>query len=238
MRKILLSLSLIIISLITNGQTNTPPQAFKYQAVVRDNAGNPMGGIPVGFQVTIKSISCTGSPVYQEEFLANTNTYGLVNLSIGRGNNFTGDFNLINWGQNAHFIDISIDINGGNNYSPMTCTEMLSVPYALYASQSGGGPPGPQGVQGPATLLLSTILNPGNAQCSSGGIMIESGIDSNANNLLDLNEVLDTIGYVCNGDPSTDNQQILLFDYDSLSQNITLSLEMVVHKIFNYLHLD
>ena len=139
MRKILLSLSLIIISLITNGQTNTPPQAFKYQAVVRDNAGNPMGGIPVGFQVTIKSISCTGSPVYQEEFLANTNTYGLVNLSIGRGNNVTGDFNLINWGQNAHFIDISIDINGGNNYSPMTCTEMLSVPYALYASQSGGG---------------------------------------------------------------------------------------------------
>ena len=118
MKKIFISLYLVLFALIITAQT--PPQAFKYQAVVRDNSGNPMGGIPVGFQLTIKSTSCSGSPVYQEEFIVTTNSYGLVNLSVGRGSNATGDFDLINWGQNAHFIDVSIDINGASNYSPMT----------------------------------------------------------------------------------------------------------------------
>ena len=191
------------------GQDTSSPQAFKYQAIVRDNAGNTMNGILVGFQVTIKNNACDGSPVYQEVFTVLTNNYGLVNLSIGRGSNTTGDFSSINWGQNAHFIDISIDIDGGTNYSPMSCTEMLSVPYALYAEKSGGGPAGPQGEPGFSTVLSSTILDSSSSDCIAGGIRLESGIDSNFNNVLDLNEVLDTIGIICNGDPSTDNQQIL-----------------------------
>ena len=214
MKKILILFSFSLIISFVKGQDSPPPQAFKYQAIVRDNAGNTMNGVMVGFQITVKTNSCDGSPVYQEDFTVITNSYGLVNLSIGRGSNTTGDFNLINWGQNAHFIDISIDINGGTNYSPMTCTEMLSVPYALYAAKSGGGPPGPQGEQGLSTVLSSTVLDPSLNECIAGGIRIESGIDSNFNNVLDLNEVLDTIGVICNGDPSTDNQQILQFEYD------------------------
>ena len=68
-----------------------PPEAFKYQAIVRDTRGEPQGGISVSFQVTLKEISCTGTPVYQETFSVTTNDYGLVNLSIGNGNTTSGN---------------------------------------------------------------------------------------------------------------------------------------------------
>ena len=40
------------------------------------------------------------------------------------------------------------DPNGGTNYSIVGTTQLLSVPYALYAKNSGSSTPGPQGIQG------------------------------------------------------------------------------------------
>ena len=84
MKKILLAFIVLLVGTTLFGQNTPPPQAFKYQAVVRDNAGQPMGGIDVSFQITIKEVSCSGTIVYQEEHVSiPTNDYGLVNLDIG-----------------------------------------------------------------------------------------------------------------------------------------------------------
>ena len=99
-----------------------PPNAFKYQAIVRDVAGEPQGGINVSFEITIKSGSCTGTPVYQEQFSVTTNSYGLVNLSIGEGSVTSGIFDNISWGSLNHYLDVSMDIAGGIDFTPMTCS--------------------------------------------------------------------------------------------------------------------
>ncbi|SDX14683.1 DUF7151 family protein, partial [Flagellimonas zhangzhouensis] len=63
---------------------------------------------------------------------------------------------------------------------------------------------GPAGADGLKSLVVTTT-EPAGANCSAGGIKVESGIDDNGNGTLDLAEV-DSTEYVCNGDPSTDNQ--------------------------------
>ena len=158
MKRYILLLTTIISAIAMYGQTSPPPEAFKYQAIVRNVDGEPQGGINVSFQVTLKEISCTGAPVYQETFSVMTNDYGLVNLSIGNGNTVSGTFSSISWGASYHYIDVAMDINGGTDYTPMSCTQLLSVPYALYAKESGSGPPGPTGPQGPPTLVNTTLI--------------------------------------------------------------------------------
>ena len=112
-----------------------------------------------------------------------------------------------------------MDIAGGVDFTPMTCTKLLSVPYALYAKESGSGPPGPPGVAGPSTLLETTVLAPGDTNCIAGGIFLQSFVDSNSNGIYDAGfEVYDTIGYVCNGDPSTDDQIIDTLYVDIVSK--------------------
>ena len=52
----------------------------------------------------------------------------------------------------------------------------------------------------------------------AGGIFLQSFVDSNSNGIYDAGfEVYDTIGYVCNGDPSTDDQIIDTLYVDTVS---------------------
>lgn len=113
------------------------PQAFKYQAIARDNAGNILTGQNVSLQIKILSGSREGEVVYSETHSTITNSHGLINLSIGKGENRTGDINLVNWGNASHYIKVFIDPTGGNDYMEMGTSELLSVPYALYAQNSG-----------------------------------------------------------------------------------------------------
>ncbi|MEE1964467.1 hypothetical protein V1387_17385, partial [Allomuricauda taeanensis] len=66
------------------------------------------------------------------------------------------------------------------------------------------GPIGDQGPDGLANLVVTTA-EPAGANCSAGGIKVDTGIDDNGNGVLDLSEI-DSTEYVCNGDPSTDDQ--------------------------------
>ena len=91
--------------------------------------------------------------VYEESHSATTSQIGLVNLSIGEGTVMSGSFSTIDWGNHNYFIEVAVDINGGSNYIVMGSTQLRSVPYALYAENSGSSIPGPQGpigLTGPA----------------------------------------------------------------------------------------
>ncbi len=134
MKKFTLTFALtIIIALTTFAQ---PPQAFKYQAVVRDNAGEILQNQNVGIRISIHDETTLGTIVYQETFSETTNNFGLVNLQIGNGTPTIGTFTGIDWGSNSKFLEIEIDPTGGSNYSAMGTSELLSVPYALYSERS------------------------------------------------------------------------------------------------------
>lgn len=61
----------------------------------------------------------------------------------------SGDFTTVDWGGNSFFLEVEMDPTGGIAYQNMGTAQLLSVPYALYAENSGTpGPQGPAGADG------------------------------------------------------------------------------------------
>jgi len=132
MKKTLLS---VIITVLTFSVLMAQsPQSFKYQAVIRDNAGNIIEGQTVNVRITIKEGTSSGSTVYQETFTPTTNSYGLIFLNIGTGSPVIGVFSSIVWRNNDYFIQVEVD--AGSGYINMGTTQLLSVPYAFHANTS------------------------------------------------------------------------------------------------------
>ena len=126
------------------------PHSFKYQAIVRDANGSAMINSSVGVMINLFQDSCNGNNIYRESFVVTSNNYGLINLNIGEGSQISpNSLGSINWATGPYFIETAIDLTGtGSNHQVMTCNQLLSVPYALYAETSGSSTPGPQGIQG------------------------------------------------------------------------------------------
>ncbi|MFH2143498.1 MAG: hypothetical protein ABIJ97_13820, partial [Bacteroidota bacterium] len=113
------------------------PQSFKYQAVIRNGSGLVIPNQLVSIRIGIIEGLISGPLIYQEEHLVTTNDFGLVNLEIGNGNVVSGDFSLIPWGSDSYFVQIELDENGGTAFQLMGVSQLLSVPYSLYAERSG-----------------------------------------------------------------------------------------------------
>ena len=143
-----LILSFVAIATIAINSFGQAPEGFKYQAVVRDAGNTILNNQAVGMRMTIQQGSIGGVTVYSETFVATTNAYGLVNLEIGTGST-SYDFTTIDWANGPYFMETAVDITGGTSYTVMGTSQLMSVPYALYAKTSGNGQ-GPVGPQGPA----------------------------------------------------------------------------------------
>ena len=126
------------------------PQKMSYQAVIRDAANKLVVNKAIGMQVSILQGSVIGVAVYTETQKPNTNANGLVSLEIGGGAGFSD----IDWSKGPYFIKTETDPAGGTNYSITGTSQLLSVPFALYAEKSGTpglkGDKGDQGIQGVA----------------------------------------------------------------------------------------
>jgi Chaperone of endosialidase/Collagen triple helix repeat (20 copies) len=125
------------------------PQAFKYQAVIRDNAGKPIVSQLVSFRISILQGSIAGTNVYKETQSTTTNQEGLVSLNVGEGIS-SDSLSKVNWSGGSFFLKVEMDATGGTNYTQIGIAPILSVPMALYATNGPQGPQGPQGLQGPA----------------------------------------------------------------------------------------
>jgi len=134
-KTILLIVSIIFYCFHSTAQV---PQSFKYQAVARDASGEVIADQKVSFQISILQSSETGTSVYSETHVDSTNQFGLVTLEIGTGTT-TDDFTAIDWGNDAYFIQIEMDATGGTSYTLIGTSQLLSVPYALYAKSAGNG---------------------------------------------------------------------------------------------------
>jgi hypothetical protein len=110
---------------------------MSYQAVIRNASGTLVVSQAVGMQISILPGSETGTPVYVETHTPTTNSNGLVTLEIGGGTAITGTFEGIDWSTGIYFIKTETDPAGGTDYTITGTSQLLSVPYALYADSSG-----------------------------------------------------------------------------------------------------
>ena len=85
------------------------PQAFKYQAVVRDTGGLLIANQVISIRAAIVKDSANGTVVYQETHAVNSNEFGLISLEIGNGTTMIGAFEDIDWSAGHYFIKIEMD---------------------------------------------------------------------------------------------------------------------------------
>jgi hypothetical protein len=114
------------------------PQKMSYQSVIRKTDGSLVVNTSVGIKISILQGSANGTAVYVETQTTTTNANGLSTLAIGGGTPVTGTFTGINWASGTYFIKTETDPTGGTNYTINGTSQLLSVPYALYAGSSQG----------------------------------------------------------------------------------------------------
>ncbi|WP_312765207.1 collagen-like protein [Epilithonimonas sp.] len=150
MKKIVLIAAFALGTYMVSAQA---PEKMSYQAIVRNGSGQLLTNQNVAVRVSVLQGSAAGTSVYSERITGTTNVNGLVSLEIGSGTVLSGTFNTINWGGNSYYLKTETDPAGGTNYTITGTSQLLSVPYALYAKSSGGGG------GGSLTLPYTTVEN-------------------------------------------------------------------------------
>lgn len=127
--------TLTIVAIIAYNIVAQIPQKMSYQCVVRNTNGALVINQSVGIRISILQRTITGTVVYQETYNPNpqTNANGLLSLEIGGGLAITGTFSEIDWSSGPYFLKTETDPTGGTNYTIIGTSQLLSVPYAMYA---------------------------------------------------------------------------------------------------------
>ena len=113
------------------------PQKFNYQGIARDTKGNPMAQQRMTLKLTVLPTSDATAGEYEEIQSVTTNEFGLYNLQIGNGTPVKGEMKAVKWETGNKYIKVAIDPKGGYDFVDAGTTQLLSVPYAIYADKAG-----------------------------------------------------------------------------------------------------
>ena len=211
--RLLFTTFLALVSLALFSQS---PEKINYQSIVRDLAGNVIQNQPISLRMSILSDSINGTIVYQETFQPTTNNFGLVNIKIGEGTPVIATMSSVDWSNGPFFLESAVDVTAGTNYVVVSTSQFMSVPYALYASESPLDTTQVQNIVNQQTnnfldstsiqnMIDSSVLNIDSTLIASWGY-----IDSNSimilinNNSLDSNTIQNMIdNSIVNIDSST-----------------------------------
>jgi hypothetical protein len=160
------TLFILLSTLVVKAQT--PPNAFNYSAVARNAAGQPIATATIGIQITILKTSPTGASQYSENHFVNTDAFGLFNLVIGAGAIQSGSMATIDWSTDNYYLKVGMDATGGKNFLTMGTTQLLSVPYAMYAKSAGS-------VSGGSGITITSVSLAGDTLYLSNGQTFVAG---------------------------------------------------------------
>lgn len=129
--------SLLTLLMAMNIAFAQAPQSFNYQGVARNNTGTPLANQSISVRASIITGSVSGTVQYAETQAATTNQFGLFTIAIGSGTPVTGTITAVTWASGSKYLKIEFDPTGGTSYLLSGTTQMLSVPYALFAANAG-----------------------------------------------------------------------------------------------------
>jgi hypothetical protein len=148
------------------------PQGFNYQAVARDAAGELVANKSLQIRATIYSGSSGSNLEYQETHGVATNANGLFSLIVGEGSPGSGQFSTLKWGDKNHHLQIEVD--AGNGYVVMGKIQLQSVPYALFAANTGSV----DDADADSTNELQTLSITGNKISLTDGGSVDLPVDN------------------------------------------------------------
>ncbi len=136
MKSFLLPSVLLFVCILSNAQV---PRGFNYQAIARDESGDPIPNANIPVLLTIQSDSLGGIVIWQElHSTVTTNDLGLFSLIVGKGSRQTGTavtFEAIDWTITPKYIRTEVDYGGWQN---LGSTRLWSVPYSMVAKDLSG----------------------------------------------------------------------------------------------------
>ena len=150
--KLILVRSLLIACLVFIAGTiiAQPPSSVPLTSVAKD----PMGNVAKNRDVYVKDIiyqtaAVGGVKVWEESHVVKTNDDGIFTINVGKGTKSPTttllDIGQIDWGNGPFFYNIKVAVApsipaawwvAADNYIDMGTTQMLSVPYALFAGNA------------------------------------------------------------------------------------------------------
>lgn len=137
MKRFALLFGFLLIGMISQAQT----KGIQYQAVIQDPSpyqipgtfiqGQVLQNAKVSIRFTLKT---NGTTDFEELHETETDDFGLINLTIGKGKKTVGtNFDQVVWnGQNKVLI-VAVKIANQNNFIEVSNQTLLYSPYALYA---------------------------------------------------------------------------------------------------------
>jgi len=128
--------TIFVAVLLTASVFAQSPEKMSYQAVIRNTSNQLVISQTVGMRISILQGSASGTAVYAELQFSTTNANGLISVEIGTGAVVSGNISTIDWANGPYFIKTETDPLGGTNYTITGVSQLLSVPYALYAKSA------------------------------------------------------------------------------------------------------
>ncbi len=141
-------------------------EVIAFNSIATDFQDEPIKNVSVEVEATVIQGSISGPSVYTELHNVLTGQNGEFTIEIGDGNAVSSAFEDVNW-ELRNYISIRLKPSGTSTFFNNGQVELLSVPYAIFATKLGcevgcpgedgerglqgvQGPQGPQGDQGPS----------------------------------------------------------------------------------------
>jgi uncharacterized protein (TIGR02145 family) len=136
MKKIFALFIGIILSILILSSQVAPPKYFSYKAVITKANGQPLASTTIRLRISILQNSINGTAVYIETSTPKTSKDGQIDVKIGDGIAQLGIFADIDWSTAEFFLKTEFAIATLDPYKLISVTQLLSVPYALYAGSA------------------------------------------------------------------------------------------------------
>ncbi len=135
---------MLFISAATFAQTD----GLSYQAVIInpdsielpgvDATGNVLPNKDISIRFSI--LNEYGNIEYQEIQYTTTDTYGMINLFVGEGEQTVGNgFDTINWDGLSKDLKVDIDFYAGTNFTTLGAQKLSFIPYAYHRNINASG---------------------------------------------------------------------------------------------------
>ncbi len=115
------------------------PAGFSYQAVARNNSGNPLPSQELTVRISIHAGSASGEKIWQEDHNVTTSPYGLFSLVVGGPDGYgqsgsVETFSNIDWSATQYFLNVMVKKD--NNFLDLGGSPIQTVPFAQYAQSA------------------------------------------------------------------------------------------------------